>query len=84
MRNKEGKTELEKKAHRRICVSDITFLTARSPFYVFLLLSLSTPSHFPSDVLRNGPYKHIHIAMGGILCDDIMRKRSKIGKSPAI
>ena len=35
MRNQEGiKIELQKKVHRRICVRDITFLTARSPFYV--------------------------------------------------
>ena len=37
MRNQEGKIELQKKVHRRICVKDITFLTARSSFYVFLL-----------------------------------------------
>ena len=50
MRNQEGKIELQKKVHRRICVRDITFLTTRPPFYVFLLLSLSTL--FPSsDVL---------------------------------
>ena len=46
-----------KKVHRRLCVRDITFLTARSPFCHFLLLSLSTP--FPSQVthLLNRPYK---------------------------
>ena len=43
------------KKHRRICVRDITFLTARCPFYVFLLLFLSTPSHFPSDVPAEWP-----------------------------
>ena len=45
------KAELQKKVHRSICVRDITFLSALSPFYVFLLLSLSTPSPFPSDTL---------------------------------
>ena len=51
MRNQEGKIELQKKVHRRICVKDITFLTTRSPFYVFFLLSLSNSSPFPSDAL---------------------------------
>ena len=35
MRNQEEiKIELQKKVHKRICVRDITFLTARPPFYV--------------------------------------------------
>ena len=51
MRNQEGKIELQKNIYRRICVRDITFLTARSPFYVFLLLSSSTASLFPSNAL---------------------------------
>ena len=35
MRNQEGKIELQqKKVHRKICAKDITFLTARPPFYV--------------------------------------------------
>ena len=40
-----------------MCERDITFLTACPPFYVFLLLlSLFTPSPFPSDVLAEyGP-----------------------------
>ena len=43
---------ITKKVHRRICLRDITFLVACPPFYVtFLLLSLSTPSPFQSDVL---------------------------------
>ena len=46
---------VKEKIHRRICVRDITFLTARCPFYVFLLLFLSTPSHFPSDVPAEWP-----------------------------
>ena len=51
IRNQEGKIELQKKVHRRICVSEITFLTARSSFYVFFCWSLSSPSPFPIDVL---------------------------------
>ena len=50
--------------HKRICVSGITFLTARSPFYVFLLLSSSTPFPFPSDALAEWPvetYIYIYI-----------------------
>ena len=59
MRNQEGiKIELQKKVHRRVCVWDITFLTARPPFYVILccFLRLLPP---PSQVtnLINGPYK---------------------------
>ena len=51
-RRKDWVTE---KVHRRICVTDITFLTAYSPFYVFLLLSLSTPSPFLSNTLAKWP-----------------------------
>ena len=71
MRKLEGKIELQKKIHREICVRDITFLTARSPFYAFLLLSSSTPSPFPNDALAEWPLD-TYIAMGGILCDNIM------------
>ena len=78
MRNQEGKIELQKKVHRRIYVRDTTFLTAPSPFDAFLLLPSSTPSPFPSDALAKCRYKDTYIAMGGILCDDIMSKRSKI------
>ena len=55
MKNQEGKIELQKKVHRRICVRGTTFLTARSPFYEFLLRSSSTPSPFPSGALREWP-----------------------------
>ena len=37
MKNQEKKIELQKKAHRRICVRDITFLAARLPSYVIFL-----------------------------------------------
>ena len=78
MRKQKGKIELQKKVHRSICVRDITFLTARSPFYVFLLLFLSTPSPFPSDTLAVWPLqRYTYIAMSGILCNNIMRKRSE-------
>ena len=75
MRKPEGKIELQKKVRRGICVRDIAFVTARYPFYAFLLLSSSTPSPFPNDTLAQWPL-HIYIAMGSILRDDI--KRSKI------
>ena len=69
MRNPEGKIELQKKVQRGICARDITFLTARSPFYAFLFLSSSTPSPFPNDALAEWPLD-TYIAMGGILCDN--------------
>ena len=86
MRNQEGmKIELLKKVHRRICERAITFLTTRPPFYAtfccFLYL-LPSPSQLKQ--LLNCPYKDNNIAMGGILCNEIMNKRSKIWKSLAI
>ena len=48
-RNKDWVTE---KVLRKICVREITFLNTRPSFLChFLLLSLSTPSPFSSDVL---------------------------------
>ena len=40
----------------------------------------------PSKVtyLQNDPYKDIHFVISGIMCDDIMNKRSKRWKSPTI
>ena len=67
------------------------FVWGISLFWLLALLSMYfcwflclLPPTFQVTCLRNGPYKDIHIAMGGILCDDIVRKRSKIGKSPTI
>ena len=57
MRNEEGiKIELQKKVHRRICVRDITFLTARLPFYI---ISCCLIRLLPSQetYLLNGPNK---------------------------
>ena len=48
--------------------------------YHFLLLSSSTPSPFPSDVLAEW-LLYGYIFTGGILCDDIMSERLKILKS---
>ena len=84
MRNQERMIELQKKVHRRIYVRDITFLTARSPFYDFLLLSSSTLTPFPSDAMGGILCDAMGDAMGGILCDDIMSKRSKVCKSSTI
>ena len=82
MRNQGGiKLELLKKVNRRICVRNITFLTERTLFYAFfLLLSSSTPFSFRSDVIIEwmAPIKINDIAMGGIMCYDIMSERSKI------
>ena len=77
MRKPEGKIELQKKVHRGIYVRDITFVTARYPFYAFLLLSSSIPFPFPNHALAQC-LLDTYIATGGILCDDIMSKRSEI------
>ena len=77
MRKLEGKIELQKKIHREICVRDITFLTARSPFYAFLLLFSSNSSPFPNDALAEWLLA-TYISMSGILRDDVMSNRSKI------
>ena len=78
MKSQEEKIELHKKVRRRIYVRDITFLTACSPLYVFLLFHpLLAP---PTQVLAEWPlyiYIYIYIAMGEILCDD-MCEQSKI------
>ena len=81
MRNQEGRIELQKKVHRRICMRGITFL-------LYALLSMSfcwffRPLPPPSQVmpLQSDPYKDTYIAMGGILCDDIISETSKIRKS---
>ena len=74
MGNQEGiKTELQKKVHTRICMRDITFLTARLSFYVIFccFLRLLFPPSQLTYVL-NGPIQNI--TTGGILCDSIMSK----------
>ena len=77
MRKPEGKIELQKKVHRGIYLRDITFVTARYPFYAFLLLSSSIPFPFPNHALAQCLLA-TYIATGGMLCDDIMSKWSKI------
>ena len=59
MRNQEGiKIELQKKAHRRNCVRDITFLTARPLFYVIFCCFLRLiRSRSQVTCLLNGPFK---------------------------
>ena len=44
------------------------FLTARSPFNIFLLLSLSTPSPFASDVFVEWPPIKIYILLWVVFC----------------
>ena len=62
MRNQEGiKIELQKKAHRRNCVRDITFLTARPLFYVIFCCFLRLiRSRSQVTCLLNGPFKDIY------------------------
>ena len=55
MRNQEGKIELQKKLHRKICVRDITFLAPRSSFYVISsTLILRRKKNFLQKMVRNG------------------------------
>ena len=50
------KIELQKKVHRKICVRDITFLTARLPFYViFCCFFCLLPPPSQVTYLLNGP-----------------------------
>ena len=42
VRNQEEKIGLQKKVHRRICVSDATFLAARPATYIIFVAFLST------------------------------------------
>ena len=64
MKNQEGiKIELQKKVRRRICVTNITFLTARPPFYV---PSYSLP--YPKwRTYAMAPININNVAMGDIL-----------------
>ena len=55
-------------------------LLPMSFFWFLRLLPLPTQVKY----LQNSLYKDIYFAMGGILCDDIMCKRSKIWKSHLI
>ena len=81
MRNQEGKIELQKKLHRRICVRDITFLTAHPPFYATFCCFLRL---FPRPLLpkwricRMALIKLHNIAIVGFVCDDIMNEQSKM------
>ena len=80
-RRKDWVTE---KVHRGFAWGISLFLTVRSPFHAFLLLSSSTPSPFSNNALAEWPLD-TYIALSGILCDDIMNKRKyenmKIWKS---
>ena len=68
MRNQEGKkTELQKKVQRRICVRDITFLTAHAPYYVIFCCFLCLRS-FPSDVLAVWPQQKYIIFLWVVFC----------------
>ena len=76
MRNEEGKIELQKKAHKKIMWRLSLFwlhaLLPMSFFVVFFVYSL-----YPFQVTWMALLKiHNNIAMGAILCGDIMSKRS--------
>ena len=80
MRNQEGiKIELQKKVHRKICVRDITVLTARPPFYVtfiaFFVYSLLLSKWLTSWIV---PINIHNILIESILYDDIMSEWSNI------
>ena len=64
--SQEGtKIELQKKVHRRICVSDITFSNAHPPFYVtFYCFLRLLPLPFQVQYLLNGPYKNSQYCYG--------------------
>ena len=77
MRNQEGKIELQKKVHKRICLKYITFLAARPPFCLFAAFFFYSFPLLKRRICGIAPIKIYSIAMGGILCD-IMSKRLKI------
>ena len=83
---KNLKIELQKKVHRRICVRDITFLIAQPLFYMSLFVAFFMYSFLlpKRHTCWMSPIKIHNIAMGGILCYDIMTERSKVWKSLAI
>ena len=79
-------TKKERLSYRKKCIEE--FVWGISLFWPHALLSMSfccflrlLPS--PSQVIHlwNGCYKDTYIAMSGILCDNIMSKRSKMWKS---
>ena len=47
---------------------DITFFSTRPLFYVFLLVSLSTPSPFPSDALAEWPLEGYIALLWVVFC----------------
>ena len=60
----------------------ISLFWLHAPFSVFFCCFLRVlPPSSQVTPLRNDPYKDRYLTMGGILCDDIISKRSKIWKS---
>ena len=58
MRNQEEKIELQQKVNRKVCVRDVTFLTAHPPFYVIFCCFLRLlPPTSEVTYLLNGHYK---------------------------
>ena len=60
----------------------ISLFWLHAPLSVFFCCFLRVlPPSSQVTPLRNDPYKDRYLTMGGILCDDIISKRSKIWKS---
>ena len=79
-------TKKERLSYRKTCIEE--FVWGISLFWLHAFLSMSfywflrlLPPSSQVMPLRNDAYKDTYIAMGGILCDDIISKRSKIWKS---
>ena len=82
-------TKKERLGYRKKYIEE--FVWGTSFFWLRALLSMSFCCFLrllspPSQAMhsQNDPYKDIYFAMGDILCDDILSKRSLIWKSPSI
>ena len=79
-------TKKERLSYRKKYIKE--FVWGISFFWIHALLSMSLSCFLcllplPSQAMQlwNGSYEDTYIAMGDILCDDMMSKRSKIWKS---
>ena len=79
-------TKKERSSYNKTYIEE--FMLGISLFWLHALLSMSfycflrlLPPSSQVMSLRNDAYKDTYIAMGGILCDDIISKRSKLWKS---
>ena len=79
--NKEWRLSYRKKYIEKSEWGTLFFWLVDSFLCHLFLLSLSTPSPFPSDVLAEWPLSRFIILLWVIFCDDIMSERSKTWKS---